>query len=32
MHINVASLGLNGDDADGRNLSTRFWLQLVKYW
>jgi len=28
----VASLGLNGDDADGRNLSTRFWLQLVKYW
>lgn len=24
--------GLNGVDADGRNSSTRFWLQFVKYW
>jgi len=24
--------GLDGIDADGRDLSTRFWLQVVKYW
>jgi hypothetical protein len=24
--------GLAGVDADGRDLSTRFWLQVVKYW
>jgi len=24
--------GLNGVDADGRDSSTRFWLQFVKYW
>ena len=24
--------GVDGVDADGRHLSTRFWLQAVKYW
>ena len=24
--------GLNGVDAAGRDSSTRFWLQFVKYW
>jgi hemolysin activation/secretion protein len=24
--------GLHGEDADGRDLSTRVWLQIVKYW
>ncbi len=24
--------GVHGDDADGRDSSVRFWLQLVKYW
>jgi hemolysin activation/secretion protein len=24
--------GLDGEDADARRLSTRFWVQLVKYW
>jgi hemolysin activation/secretion protein len=24
--------GLDNEDADGRRLSTRFWLQVVKYW
>ena len=24
--------GLDDEDADGRRLSTRFWLQVIKYW
>ena len=24
--------GLDNEDADGRDLSTRFWVQVVKYW